>query len=56
MGAKKIDTLITKNKKAYFDYDVISTYEAWIELQGHETKSIRQGNVNLKLIVYRFSK
>lgn len=39
---------IAKNKKAYFDYFVISTYEAGIELFGTEVKSIRNGNVNLK--------
>ncbi len=39
---------IAKNKKAYFDYFVISTYEAGIELYGTEVKSIRAGNINLK--------
>jgi SsrA-binding protein len=32
---------IAKNKKAYFDYDIIETQEAGIELKGHEVKSIR---------------
>lgn len=39
---------IAKNKKAYFDYFVLSTYEAGIELFGTEVKSIRAGNINLK--------
>ena len=39
---------ITKNKKAYFDYEIIKSYECGIELQGHEVKSIREGHVNLK--------
>lgn len=39
---------IAKNKKATFDYFVLSTYEAGIVLFGTEIKSIRQGNVNLK--------
>lgn len=39
---------IAKNKKAYFDYFVISTYEAGIELFGTEVKSIREGRINLK--------
>ncbi|MBQ8893015.1 MAG: SsrA-binding protein SmpB [Clostridia bacterium] len=39
---------ITKNKKATFDYFVLSTYEAGIVLFGTEIKSIRQGSVNLK--------
>jgi len=40
--------LITKNKKAYFDYEMIKTFEAWIELKWYEVKSIREGHVNLK--------
>lgn len=49
MKKKKIwDNLITKNKKAYFDYEIIDTWEAWIELRWYETKSIRNGHVNLK--------
>lgn len=42
------DTLITKNKKAYFDYEILDTWEAWIELFWHEVKSVRSGYVNLK--------
>lgn len=40
--------IISKNKKAYFDYFILSTYEAGIELYGTEVKSVRAGNVNLK--------
>ncbi len=39
---------IAKNKKATFDYFVLSTYEAGLVLYGTEIKSIRQGKVNLK--------
>ena len=39
---------ITKNKKAYFEYFVIESYEAGIELSGTEVKSLRAGGVNLK--------
>ncbi|MDD5770429.1 MAG: SsrA-binding protein SmpB [Candidatus Gracilibacteria bacterium] len=42
------DNLVTKNKKAYFDYDILETWEAGIELFGHEVKSIRSGYINLK--------
>jgi len=45
---KSINNLITKNKKAYFDYEIIDTWEAWIELKWYETKSIRSGHINLK--------
>ena len=40
--------LIIKNKKAYFDYEIIDSWEAWIELKWYEVKSIRSWNVNLK--------
>lgn len=39
---------ITRNKKAYFDYEVLETLEAGIELKWHELKSLRQKNINLK--------
>lgn len=39
--------LITKNKKAYFDYDIIDTFEAGIVLTGDEVKSLRAGHVTL---------
>ena len=40
--------IVAKNKKAIFDYFVLSTYEAGIVLFGTEIKSIRLGSVNLK--------
>jgi SsrA-binding protein len=39
---------IVKNKKAYFDYEILETQEAGIELLGHEMKSVRAKHVNLK--------
>ena len=39
---------IAKNRKAYYDFDIIETYEAGISLQGTEVKSLREGRVNLK--------
>lgn len=39
---------ITRNKKAYFDYEILETAEAGIELLGHEVKSIRSKHINLK--------
>lgn len=39
---------LVKNKKAYFDYEILETQEAGIELLGHEVKSIRAKHVNLK--------
>jgi SsrA-binding protein len=39
--------LITKNKKAFFDYEIIETLEAGIVLTGDEVKSLRAGKINL---------
>lgn len=40
--------IITENRKARHDYNVVETMEAGIELQGTEVKSLRAGKVNLK--------
>ena len=37
-----------KNKKAYFDYEILEEMETGIILTGTEIKSIRNGNANLK--------
>ena len=39
--------IICKNKKAYFNYDVESTFEAGIALLGSEVKSLRGGKAHL---------
>ncbi len=39
--------VITINKRAYFDYEILETYEAGIELKGFEVKSIKTGRMNL---------
>lgn len=39
---------VHSNKKALFDFDVLETFEAGIELLGTEVKSIREGGCNLK--------
>ena len=41
--------IIAKNKKAFHDYFIEEKFEAGIELAGTEVKSIRLGNVNLKV-------
>ena len=35
------------NKKARFDYEILETLEAGIELRGYEVKAIREGKVSL---------
>lgn len=37
-----------KNRKAYFDYEILEEIETGIVLTGTEIKSIRNNNVNLK--------
>ncbi|KKT74022.1 MAG: SsrA-binding protein [Candidatus Peregrinibacteria bacterium GW2011_GWA2_44_7] len=39
---------ITRNKKAFFDYEILEMIEAGILLKGYETKSIRANKINLK--------
>ena len=39
--------IITTNKRAYFDYEILETYEAGIELKGFEVKAIKTGRINL---------
>jgi SsrA-binding protein len=39
---------IAKNKKAYFDYEILEAYEAGIVLTGHEVKSAKLGHISLK--------
>ncbi|MGN1227120.1 MAG: SsrA-binding protein SmpB [Christensenellales bacterium] len=39
--------LITKNKRAYFDYFIEDEYKAGIVLVGSEVKSIRDGHISL---------
>lgn len=38
---------ITKNKKAFFEYEILEKIEAGIVLTGDEVKSIRAGHVSL---------
>jgi SsrA-binding protein len=40
--------VITQNKKARYDYEILSTYEAGMVLCGTEIKSIREGRIQLK--------
>jgi len=40
--------VLSTNKKAYFDYEIIETYEAGIVLLGTEVKSAKEGKINLR--------
>lgn len=39
--------IIARNKKAFFDYEILEKMEAGIVLTGDEVKSLRAGQVNL---------
>lgn len=39
---------LAKNKKAYFDYEILDKFEAGIKLTGSEVKSCKEGKVNFK--------
>lgn len=40
--------VVSDNRKARFQYEILDTYEAGVELLGTEVKSIRAGQVNLR--------
>ena len=48
--------IISTNRKANFEYYIISTFEAGIVLVGSEVKSVRAGHTNLKDSFITFSK
>jgi SsrA-binding protein len=39
--------LITKNKRAYYEYEILEKYTAGIQLVGSEVKSIKASNVSI---------
>ena len=41
-------TTFAKNKKAFFDYEIMETFETGIMLQGTEVKSVKAGKISLK--------
>jgi len=45
---KNSSKLIGKNKKAYFDYEILQTYEAGVVLVGSEVKALRENKVSIK--------
>lgn len=39
--------IISENRKAYYNYEILETYEAGMVLSGAEIKAIRAGKINL---------
>jgi SsrA-binding protein len=42
------ERIITSNRKAYHEYEIVQTFEAGIVLQGTEVKSLRSGKCSLQ--------
>jgi len=40
--------ILARNKRAFFDYDILETYQAGIVLEGQEGKSIKTGHINIE--------
>lgn len=38
---------LTENRRAAFDYDILETYEAGLELSGREVKSVKDGKMQI---------
>lgn len=38
---------LSENRKAYFNYEIIESLEAGIELKGYEVKAVKSGRANL---------
>lgn len=47
-AANDAETLITDNRKALFDYHVLESFEAGVQLLGTEVKGIREGKASLR--------
>lgn len=45
---KRTYKLITSNKKAFFNYEIVNKIEAGIQLTGTEVKSLRRGKCSLQ--------
>ena len=45
---KSLQNIISINKKAFYEYDILEKYEAGISLKGSEIKAIRESKVNIK--------
>lgn len=44
----RITSTLAANRRALYDYEILETIEAGIELLGHEVKSAKQGRCHLK--------
>ena len=56
MSKNANNSSLATNKKAYHEYEILTEYEAGIELHGTEVKSIRAGKMNLKESIVKIMK
>lgn len=56
MGLSPQNKVNIRNKKAFFEYEILETFIAGIQLQGTEIKSIRQGKAGLVDSYCQFTK
>lgn len=42
-----MEKALAENRRATFDYEILETYEAGIELRGFEVKAVKAGRMNL---------
>lgn len=47
LGQEKNEFKSGVNRRAYFDYEILETYEAGIRLRGFEVKAIQSGRIQL---------
>lgn len=40
--------ILAQNRRIKYDYEILETFEAGLELKGHEVKSVRQGSMSLR--------
>ncbi|PJC65387.1 MAG: SsrA-binding protein [Candidatus Colwellbacteria bacterium CG_4_9_14_0_2_um_filter_50_12] len=38
---------LARNRRAYYDYEILEKFEAGIELRGYEVKAVKSGRVNI---------
>ncbi|MBT9589133.1 SsrA-binding protein SmpB [bacterium] len=46
-ASRKGNSVITDNRRAYYEYHILETFEAGLVLWGSEVKSLRQGKVQM---------
>jgi SsrA-binding protein len=47
--------ILSSNRKAYYNYEILEKFETGIVLSGYEVKSVRRSNISLVDSIVRFS-